>query len=195
MELKELIDHCGAGREKDYTIPETVDQETTKKSSNSNQPTTATKNAEVDSGIATYTPASAATSTTQVKTDSSVLDADSIKKMLPSDEKNAIVTVENGNVAITREMSDNLNNDWMLRGSRLDTIDIFKSLFKDPRVKKVTVTSTISLVDTYGQTSTGVGTIYTMSRATYQKINWDKFLTENLDKVADNVYTHPIFSR
>ena len=52
---KELIDHCGAGREKDYKMPTTVKEETTKKPSNSNQPAAETTNAVSNSGISEAT--------------------------------------------------------------------------------------------------------------------------------------------
>ena len=78
-----------------------------------------------------------------------------------------------------------------MRGGQIDTIKIFKAIFKDPRVKEVTVTSDIRLVNKYGQESTGVGTRYTMSRETYTKVNWDNFITDNLNDVADQTYIHP----
>jgi hypothetical protein len=188
---KELIDHCGTGRERDYAVP-TVKKEEPK--TTIAQSTPAAK-AEEENIKTTSAPVATITPNTQVRDGSGVLDVASVKDLLSNTEKAAEVRVNRGNVAITREMRDNLNNDWMLRGAKIHSIDIFKSLFKDTRVDKVTVTSTISLIDEYGQTSTTTGTVYTMTRATYQQINWDRFINDNLDKVADGVYIHPVFSK
>ncbi len=123
---------------------------------------------------------------------SGVLDEEAVRNQLPSvEDDDEIQVYGDGAVGIRREMAENLNAEYMLRGAQMDSIEIFKSLFKDPRIKKVTVISTVALVDNYGQGSTDTGTTYAMTRETYQKINWDNFLTGSIDKVADQVYINP----
>jgi len=122
-----------------------------------------------------------------------VLNSDSVKQMMPGGEGNDIITVNDGSVDITRKMAENLNAGMTLGSSRMDAIDIFKALFKDSRVNSVKITSTTEFVNKYGQTSESTGTIYTMTRVTYEKINWDNFIDDNLDQVSDYVYIHPAF--
>ena len=152
-----------------------------------------------DSGVSnqgeTSSPAQPTPSPSQVVTPSStgILNVDSIKEMMPRNEKNDVIIVNDGSVDITRKMAENLNAGMTLGSARMDAIDIFKALFMDSRVNSVKITSTTEFVDKYGQTSEGTGTIYTMTRTTYQRINWDNFLDDNLDKVSDYVYIHPAF--
>lgn len=120
------------------------------------------------------------------------LSADSVRALLSRDEKNDYITVNDGQVNITRKMSDNFNNDMMVKGSKIAAIDIFKSVFADQRVSQVMIVSSIQLTDKYGQTSNELGSVYKMKRDTYQKVNWDKFLFDNLDKVADGSYVNPV---
>lgn len=73
---------------------------------------------------------------------------------------------------------------------------IFVTLFKDPRIDTVTVSTPIRFVDKYGYTRTELGQSFTMKSTTAAKINWSHFEkyrynTLDLDKVADHVYTHP----
>lgn len=125
---------------------------------------------------------------------SKVLDENAVRDQLPSGEDDAEIRVYgDGSVRIRREMAKNLNAELMLYGARKDSIEIFKSVFKDPRVNHVSVISTVAFVDSYGHKSTDVGATYAMYRETYQKINWDSFMTTNLDKVADQIYIHPTF--
>ncbi len=133
------------------------------------------------------------TEKTNAPSSTGVLNVESVKQMMPSGESNDIITVNAGSVYVTRKMAENLNAGMTLGSARMDTIDIFKALFKDSRVNSVKITSTTGFVDKYGQTSEGTGTIYTMTRGTYQKINWDNFLDDNLDQVSDYVYIHPAF--
>lgn len=140
----------------------------------------------------TATTTETTTTATTVPAESGVLDEAAVKKLLPSGERNADVRVYNdGVVVITRKMKENLTPSMTLNGARIDSTDIFKRLFKDERVSKVTVISTAAFVDSYGQTSQKKGTEFTLTRSTAQKINWDSFLFGNLDNVADGYYIHP----
>lgn len=120
------------------------------------------------------------------------LSATTIKALLPSGERGNIIEVNGSQVNITRMMKENLNNEMMVKGSKIDSIDIFKNVFKDPRVSSVLIVSIVKLTDSYGNTNNAIGSAYRMSRSTYQKINWDKFLFNNLDKVADGAYVNPV---
>jgi len=121
------------------------------------------------------------------------LSVNSVRALLSSDEADgASIEVNNGQVNITRKMAENLNNEMMVDGARIDTIDILKDVFQDERVSSVMVTSGVHLTDKYGQTTYELGSVYLMSRDTYEKISWDKFLFKNLDDVADKHYINPV---
>jgi hypothetical protein len=153
-----------------------------------------------DTGGETAKKATTTTSTTtsaasDVEDDTGVLTEAAVRSLLPSGERRDAISgsISSGVVVITREMKENLTPGMMLNGARIDSIDIFENLFKDSRVQKVTVISTVELVDQYGQTSRGKGTEYTITRETANKVNWDNLLFENLDKIADGYYIHPTF--
>lgn len=152
-----------------------------------------------DTGGETTTTTAATTEKTEAASSgedgTGVLTEAAVRGLLPSGERRDAISgsISSGVVVITREMKENLTPGMMLNGARIDSIDIFENLFKDNRVQKVTVISTVELVDQYGQTSRGKGTEYTITRETANKVNWDNLLFENLDKIADGYYIHPTF--
>jgi hypothetical protein len=92
-------------------------------------------------------------------------------------------------VVLTREMSSISTPDW----ETMESIEIFKALFKDPRIMKVTIKITAPMVDVYGQESMELAIKYRMTREIYEKINWDYFDPSDLCEVADECYIHPDF--
>jgi hypothetical protein len=123
------------------------------------------------------------------------LDADDVEHMLPwgIDAKN--VYVEEGNVHVTLPEKAYLDEDMYMRNAKRDSAGIFKELFKDPRVEKVTVNTEIEIGDAYGHTRIDTGASYTMTAQTARKIDWDNFMYPFLDTVADNVYINPLVAR
>ncbi len=68
-------------------------------------------------------------------------------------------------------------------------------MFKDPRVKEVTVNTEIEIGDAYGHTRIATGASYTMTAQTARKIDWNNFMYPFLDTVADSVYINPLVAR
>lgn len=128
--------------------------------------------------------------TAEVK-ENGALTVDDVKDELPSGKKPVDIAVNGGDVEIVLPFGDNWNNEYIVGGARMAAIDIFKELFKDKRVDSVTVKMQVPLVDKYGNTNTGIGTTYKMTSETAAKINWDNFMTDNLDDVADYYFIHP----
>ncbi|MDF0591788.1 hypothetical protein [Candidatus Methanocrinis natronophilus] len=121
------------------------------------------------------------------------LDEAAVKKLLPRSERDAEISgsLSSGDVVVTRELSENLTPAMMLSGGRMHSIEIFKNFFEDPRIEKVLVVSNLEFVDTFGQTSSGAGCWYSVTRETADKVNWDNLPLENLDKIADAYFIHP----
>lgn len=94
-------------------------------------------------------------------------------------------------IIVTREMSDSSIPSWELDKAKRASIDIFKDLFKDPRIEKVTVSSMATMIDQYGQESQEEAAKFTMTRETYEKINWDNVLWSDLEQFSDGYYIHP----
>ena len=121
------------------------------------------------------------------------LDEAAVKKLLPRNERDAEISgsLSGGDIVVTRELSENLTPAMMLSGGRMDSIEIFKNFFEDPRIEKVLVVSNLEFVDTFGQTSSGAGCWYSVTRETADKVNWDNLPLENLDKIADAYFINP----
>jgi len=152
--------------------------------------TTASTVSESDDAESVASEASEDVKKTEVK-ENGVLTVDDVEDMIPGSKDPVDVTVEGGDVDIVLPFGDNWNSEYILKGARMDAIDIFKELFKDSRVNSVTVSMQVPLVDKYGNENIGTGTTYTMESATAAKINWDNFYDDNLDDVADYSYIHP----
>lgn len=64
----------------------------------------------------------------------------------------------------------------------------FQELYKSsPEFDQVRLTLYLPFSDDYGNIAWEHAALIVMSRATYEKINWDNFIGENLWKVADEV--------
>lgn len=127
------------------------------------------------------------------ESESGALTSDEVKDMLPGNVGDPVkVTVDGNSVDIVLPFKDNaFGMEYVMMGTRDDAVDIFKELFKDNRIKEVSVSSQVPLVDKFGNKNTGTGTTYTMTSETAAKINWDNFDNNNLPDVADDVFIHP----
>ncbi len=61
----------------------------------------------------------------------------------------------------------------------------------DTHVNEITMNAHLVLVDKYGGESTDKVMAIRMSKGTWEKINWDNFLIDNLPSVADTYWEHP----
>jgi len=85
-------------------------------------------------------------------------------------------------------------NNFMGQSVSLDSA-IFENLLKDPKIGKITATSTLKLTDKYGKENIQEGLSVTMSKSTANRINWENLLAigdySRLLNVADGYIMNP----
>jgi len=115
---------------------------------------------------------------------------------------NNISSVVNGeNITVTSSESDGgfLDEKTLIQiDTTGDVVKVMPILFANPNVNEVTLTREIQFSNGYGQTSMGPAVNITMSRDTYNKINWSQWKDvpnmyyQNIYNVADSYYITPI---
>jgi len=109
--------------------------------------------------------------------------------MVPSDSSG-----ETSTVLIEYAADSNLTSGMTRRGIWSDTIEIVKELSTDGSIDSVTVNAYLALVDQYGNEAPGKVMMVNLTKPTWSKINWDNFITYNLQNVADLYWVHPAIS-
>ncbi|WP_201317823.1 hypothetical protein [Paenibacillus sp. EPM92] len=95
-------------------------------------------------------------------------------------------------IVITRlQANDNLSNNMIKGGMQLESIKVFKELFKVADVEEVAITWEFPMTDKYGNTSSSPVMKIKLNRATATKINWDSFDKKNFESVANSYWEHP----
>jgi len=92
--------------------------------------------------------------------------------------------------------NENLTKNLTRGGIWIDTKDLVKelSLILSPDVKAITVEPYLTLVDQYGEEKLSRVALITIERETWEKINWDNFLTDDIPNIADSFWLHPALS-
>lgn len=108
-----------------------------------------------------------------------------------------IEAVGGGDVLIIHMNADeNLTEKMMRTGILMDSKDLFKRAFNERSdINTLKLVWYLDLVDAKGNTSVGQVMHITLSRENADTINWDNILTDNLPKVADGYWEHPLFSK
>lgn len=100
---------------------------------------------------------------------------------------------------ITVEMSDNITTNLTRLGIEKAAAHIFENVFplleNREDIEMITFVSETTFVDVYGNESIDDASIISMTKETYNKINWENFLTENLKNIATSYYLHPTFNK
>ncbi|WP_077703146.1 hypothetical protein [Virgibacillus dokdonensis] len=89
---------------------------------------------------------------------------------------------------------DNFTLKMIGRGILMKSSDVFQSLFKDDRVAEVGLFWQLGTIDKYGNTSDDVITKVILKRKTFEKINYDNFLDQDYEIVADSFFMRDEFS-
>lgn len=89
------------------------------------------------------------------------------------------------------QANDNLSNNMIKGGMQLESIKVFKELFKIADVEEVAIAWEFPMTDKYGQTSSSIVMKINLNRATATKINWDSFDKKNFESVANTYWEHP----
>lgn len=106
------------------------------------------------------------------------------------------INLDEGKIWIDYIASDNLTTNLTRRGILSDTVDLVKELSSviNQDVNEIVVEAYLTLVDQYGKESLSKVAMITISRETWEKINWDNFLTDNFPDIADTYWQHPTLS-
>ncbi|API93499.1 MULTISPECIES: hypothetical protein [unclassified Virgibacillus] len=88
---------------------------------------------------------------------------------------------------------DNFTLKMIGRGILMKSSDVFQSLFKDDRVAEVGLFWQLGAIDKYGNTSDDIIAKVILKRETFEKINYDNFLDQDYEHVADSFFMRDEF--
>jgi predicted PurR-regulated permease PerM len=116
-----------------------------------------------------------------------------ILKTLGHDTNIRGIEILNGEVRISYVAKENLTSDLTLRGLWIDAEDITKELSSvvSQSISRIVIEPYLTLVDQYGKEELSKVASITIKRDTWEKINWENFLTDNLPTIADSYWNHP----
>lgn len=103
---------------------------------------------------------------------------------------------DNANIAININASENLTTSLQRTGILADSIDVYKKAFAErPGLNSLKLNWYLDLVDQKGNESSGVVVRLMVTRKNAESINWDNVITDNIPKIVDEYWEHPLFSR
>jgi len=107
------------------------------------------------------------------------------------------ITVESDRIFIDFVADENLTTNLTRRGMWTDITGLLEKLPAqiDPKIEYLIFQAYHPLVDQYGKESIDRVMLVTVARKTWEKIEWDNFLKENLSKIADSYWEHPALSK
>lgn len=103
------------------------------------------------------------------------------------------IGIENNELNIEYVSQGNITSSLANYGILKDAEDLIEAVSPSipEDVSTINVSSSMELVDTYGNTSVEKVSLVTMNRPTWERINWDNFLTGDIPQVADYFWIHP----
>lgn len=116
-------------------------------------------------------------------------------------DKPRIIKIEDftgttGVVRITINADENFTSNMTKEGMWLDDISIFKEIPKlNSKITTIGVSSYFPMSDIYGRVKDEEVMYVELSKETWNKVNWDNFLGDNLKTVADSYYEHPALNK
>lgn len=90
--------------------------------------------------------------------------------------------------------SENLTTNLTRKGMWMDASDILKALQSCENISEIVITFSLPLIDAYGNSFEDTVMEITMSKATLDKINFERFLWENLPDIADDYFQHRLLN-
>lgn len=99
---------------------------------------------------------------------------------------------------ITLNASENFNNSMTVKKMSIDAKSFLEEISKNKKVldlEGISLIYEMDLKDVYGNVKSKPVVIITVSTATIKKINWENFLFEDVEKVADTYYIHPALKK
>lgn len=154
-----------------------------------------------DDKKSTSTPSQAIQYITQAGTPARVIEEKIVQilgeKTNMEERKIREITVESDRIFIDFMADENLTTNLTRRGMWTDITDLLEKLPAqiDPKIEYLIFQAYFPLVDQYGKESIDRVMLVTVARKTWEKIEWDNFLKENLSKIADSYWEHPALSK
>lgn len=104
-----------------------------------------------------------------------------------------LIEFENNGLNIEYTASDNLSINLIKQGVLIDAKDLTQRLSSivPEETISINIMASRELVDQYGDTELTTVHIVSFDRSTWEKINWDNFITDNIPTVADYYWVHP----
>lgn len=103
------------------------------------------------------------------------------------------INLEEDELYIEYKAAENLTNNLTKRGIMIDASELMEALTPvlDENINIVNFSSSLPLIDQYGNITQDKVGLITFSRSEWEKINWDNFITDNIESVADYFWIHP----
>ena len=100
------------------------------------------------------------------------------------------------NVDIEYMADENLTTGMTKTGMWMDAMEVLEELptVLNTQVMKITLNPQFKLVDQYGQESIEKVMTIRVTRETWEKINWDNFITDNIPTISETYWEHPAFN-
>ena len=101
--------------------------------------------------------------------------------------------IENeGKILITTYVPGNITENMMKRSFHMSVIEYAKNI-QDEDFVDFYIDGEASMTDQYGNTEDSKVFTIGLNKETVDKINFDSFITDNLESIADAVFVHPSF--
>lgn len=99
-------------------------------------------------------------------------------------------------LVIDLNANENLSNSLTKTSILSDSIDLYAKAFKDrPDLKALKLVWYLDLVDIKGNKSEGSVLYILITKENAETINWENMLADNIPKIADDYWEHPLFSK
>ncbi len=92
--------------------------------------------------------------------------------------------------------SDNFSANMQKRSTLLKSVDVFKQAFTERAdINSLWLVWYLDLVDQKGNESTGAVMRIMVTKENAGTINWDNLIIDNLPRIADKYWEHPLYRR
>ena len=99
-----------------------------------------------------------------------------------------------GIITVRWAINDNITDNFRIYGARRDASSILQTITKSEiQFERVALRGTFSMVDIYGNAEEAEVFRLIFDRSTFEKINWESFLYDNIYLIADSATVHPAF--
>ena len=94
-------------------------------------------------------------------------------------------------ILLTLAGDENLSSKMTIKGMLMESNKAFQEVFKYKEASEVTLFWQFPMVDSYGKSKDENVIKVSLTRETYEKIEWKNFDYNNYEKIADDFWMHP----